>query len=87
MVIREDSPKADLYDATIPLTAVANLVVVGRLFARQASAASLWWDDYMIVYDNQNYSYSRSQIGRLAYAIRFRISTDLTAILLLPIEL
>ncbi|KAI4179356.1 MAG: hypothetical protein L6R41_007888 [Letrouitia leprolyta] len=49
MAVRQDSPKADLYGATIPLTILANLVVIGRLFARQASAASLWWDDYMIV--------------------------------------
>lgn len=48
MAVRGESRKADLYGATIPLTVVANLVVIGRLFARRASAASLWWDDYLI---------------------------------------
>ena len=49
MSVYYESRQSEIYGGTISLIVLATLSVGVRLFARQKSAAKLWWDDLIIV--------------------------------------
>ena len=65
MTLYDESRTSQIYGGTISLILLATILVVARLYARKASAANLWWDDFVIVVALVSENQSASILSRL----------------------